>query len=140
MKNKIFIVALIGICTLMHGCRNAEEKKEMSPEAVVETFYRAVAAGDFEQACALCDSVGMQDYIEAYREAWADMQKKDSSALAIAGSILSEAEIKIEKVTKEGDGRTISYSIRTEDNTKKKVATVTKEEGAWRVESITDAI
>ena len=68
MKNKIFIVALIGICTIMYGCRNAEEKKAMGPEDVVEAFSKALASGDFENARCLCDSIAMKDYIEGWTE------------------------------------------------------------------------
>ena len=93
MRNKIFIAALIGICTLMHGCRDAEEKKAMGPEAAVETFCRAVAAGDFETAGGLCDTVSMKGYLNEWRKVWNDLQKEDSSALAIASSMLSGAEI-----------------------------------------------
>lgn len=93
MKNKIFIAALIGICTLMHGCRDAEEKKAMGPEEVAESFCRAVAGGEFGQAWALCDTVAMKDYIDGRKEEWAMQEKQDSGAFRIASQMLSEVEL-----------------------------------------------
>mgnify|MGYP003427069367 CR=1 FL=1 len=77
MKSKISIVALIGICILIHGCGNAEEKKAMGPEEVAESFCRAVAGGEFGQAWALCDTVAMKGYIDGQKEAWAMLEKQD---------------------------------------------------------------
>ena len=139
MKNKIFIAALIGICTLMHGCRDAEEKKAMGPEAAVETFCRAVAAGDFETADELCDTVSMKRYLDEWRKVWNDLQKEDSSALAIASSMLSGAEIEVIRTERNGEKRTVLYRIEAEGNSKTRTATVKNEEGEWKVEEISDA-
>jgi hypothetical protein len=139
MKNKIFIAALIGICTLMHGCRDAEEKKAMGPEAAVETFCRAVAAGDFETAGGLCDTVSMKGYLDEWRKVWNDLQKEDSSALAIASSMLSGAEIEVIRTERNGEKRTVLYRIEAEGNSKTRTATVKNEEGEWKVEEISDA-
>jgi hypothetical protein len=139
MRNKIFIAALIGICTLMHGCRDAEEKKAMGPEAAVETFCRAVAAGDFETAGGLCDTVSMKGYLDEWRKVWNDLQKEDSSALAIASSMLSGAEIEVIRTERNGDKRTVLYRIEAEGNSKTRTATVKNEEGEWKVEEISDA-
>ena len=139
MRNKIFIAALIGICTLMHGCRDAEEKKAMGPEAAVETFCRAVAAGDFETAGGLCDTVSMKEYLDEWRKVWNDLQKEDSSALAIASSMLSGAEIEVIRTERNGEKRTVLYRIEAEGNSKTRTATVKNEEGEWKVEEISDA-
>ena len=139
MKNKIFIAALVGICTLMHGCRDAEEKKAMGPEAAVETFCRAVAAGDFETADELCDTVSMKGYLDEWRKVWNDLQKEDSSALAIASSMLSGAEIEVIRTERNGEKRTVLYRIEAEGNSKTRTATVKNEEGEWKVEEISDA-
>ena len=139
MRNKIFIAALIGICTLMHGCRDAEEKKAMGPEAAVETFCRAVAAGDFETAGGLCDTVSMKGYLDEWRKVWNDLQKEDSSALAIASSMLSGAEIEVIRTERNGEKRTVLYRIEAEGNSKTRTATVKNEEGEWKIEEISDA-
>ena len=139
MRNKIFIAALIGICTLMHGCRDAEEEKAMGPEAAVEAFCRAVAAGDFETAGGLCDTVSMKGYLDEWRKVWNDLQKEDSSALAIASSMLSGAEIEVIRTERNGEKRTVLYRIEAEGNSKTRTATVKNEEGEWKVEEISDA-
>ena len=139
MRNKIFIAALIGICTLMHGCRDAEVEKAMGPEAAVEAFCRAVAAGDFETADELCDTVSMKGYMDEWQKVWNDLQKEDSSALAIASSMLSGAEIEVIRTERNGDKRTVLYRIEAEGNSKTRTATVKNEEGEWKVEEISDA-
>ncbi|MBR2065219.1 MAG: DUF4878 domain-containing protein [Bacteroidales bacterium] len=140
MKSKIFIVALIGICSLMQGCGNVEEKKEMGPEATVEAFNRAITAGDFATAHSLCDTVSMKGYLDSYIEAWETLQREDSSALAIASSLLSGAVLEISKVEKDGEGKAVYYTLETEGHRKERKATVKKEEGEWKVQEITDAI
>ncbi len=116
------------------------KKEAMTPEAVVEDFCRAVAAGDFEEARSLCDTVSMNDYLRNYQKAMNSLQKEDSSALAIAAGILAGAEFEVTGVEKNGDERTIHYILKAEGCEKAKKATVKKEEGEWRVKEITDAI
>ena len=123
----------------MHGCRDAEEKEAMGPEAAVETFCRAVAAGDFETAGGLCDTVSMKGYLDEWRKVWNDLQKEDSSALAIASSMLSGAEIEVIRTERNGEKRTVLYRIEAEGNSKTRIATVKNEEGEWKVEEISDA-
>ena len=121
------------------GGNNAEEKKAMGPEAAVETFCRAVAAGDFETADELCDTVSMKGYLDEWRKVWNDLQKEDSSALAIASSMLSGAEIEVIRTERNGEKRTVLYRIEAEGNSKTRTATVKNEEGEWKVEEISDA-
>ena len=138
MRNKIFIVALVGICTLMHGCRNAEEKKVMGPEEVAESFCRAVAGGDFGQAWALCDTVAMKGYLNGQKEARAMLEKQDSSASGIASQILSEIEFVIDDIVKEGEERHLFCSIGFDGNKKGKLIILKKEEGEWKVKETAD--
>ena len=121
------------------GGNNAEEKEAMGPEAAVETFCRAVAAGDFETAGGLCDTVSMKGYLDEWRKVWNDLQKEDSSALAIASSMLSGAEIEVIRTERNGEKRTVLYRIEAEGNSKTRTATVKNEEGEWKVEEISDA-
>ena len=139
MRNKIFIAALIGICTLMHGCRDAEEKKAMEPEAVAEAFCRAVAAGDFETASSLCSAADMAVYLDRQKEGWDEArEKEDSSALLIASDMLSDIGITIDEVIKEDNRRHVFCSIGFEGNKKEKVMILQKEEGEWKVMPIAD--
>ncbi len=124
----------------MGSCAGGGKTVEMSPEEVVEAFSRAVAAGDFATAYELCDTVGMKDYIDNYREALTSLQKVDSSATAIAASMLSGAEFEVTDIDRDGETVSVRYRLEAEGNTKTKTATVKKEEGGWRVTSVTDRI
>ena len=120
------------------GC-NSGTSVEMGPAEVVDAFNRAITAGDFAQAGQLCDTVMMKDYLESYHEAWDAIMAEDSTALAIASSILEKAVIDVEEVKKEGEKRIVLYTLEADGHSKTRKAIVRKEEGAWRVERITDA-
>ena len=115
------INAVVAGLVILAGCGGSNEKA-MGPEATVEAFCRAVTAGQWSQAEALCDTVSM-----------------NSCALAIAESILADTVMTVEEVSKEDDRRVVSYTLAADGNSKTRKATLKKEEGAWRVERITDA-
>lgn len=138
MKSKIYIVALIGICTLMHGCRDAEEKKVMEPEEVAEQFCRAVAGGEFEQAWALCDTVAMKDYLNEQEASWNMLEQVDSSAFSIASEMLRNIDFTVEDIVKEGEERHLFTSIGFNGSKKGKLIILKKEEGEWKVSQIAD--
>ena len=136
---KFIFLNLLIMVALFSGCRGTEEKGQvLGPEAVVEAFCRAVAAGDMEQAEMLCDTVSMKGYLEEWTETWSELTRKDSSALRIASGILSESSFTVTNVVKDGDRRVITYTLATGDKSKNRSAVVRKEEGEWRVESLTD--
>ena len=81
----------------------------------------------------------MKDYLESYKEAWDVLNAEDSTVLTIASSILEKAVIEIDEVRKEGEKRVVLYSLEADGHSKTRKAVVKKEEGAWRVERITDA-
>lgn len=121
------------------GCGQRSGSVEMGPEETVETFCRALAAGEFDEARALCDTVAMNGYITDYAEALDMHMKVDSSVATIAAGMISRAEITVDEVVKDGNGRLVHYSVSlSEKETKAKTAKVRKEEGAWKVEAITD--
>ena len=60
--------------------------------------------------------------------------------MKIASGILSNAGIKVQKTERDGDKRVIIYTLEVDGKTKTRSAVVRKEEGAWRVENITDAV
>ena len=138
MKSKIYIVALIGICTLMHGCRDAEKKKVMEPEEVAEQFCRAVAGGEFEQALALCDTVAMKDYLNEQEASWNMLEQVDSSAFSIASEMLRNIDFTVEDIVKEGEERHLFTSIGFNGSNKGKLIILKKEEGEWKVSQIAD--
>ena len=113
----------------------------LGPEETVEAFCRAVAGSDFEKAMSLCDTTTMKGYIGQYAQAGDMMARKDSGATAIAAASLANAEFIVEDMTRDGDKRMIIYTIAAgKDMNKKKTAVVRKEEGAWKVEKITDSL
>ena len=121
-----------------NGCKGGQSV-EMGPSEVVEAFNRAVTAGDFSKASELCDTVAMKDYLESYKEAWDVLSAEDSTVMSIASSIHENAVIEVEDVRKEGDNRIVLYTLEADGHSKTRKAIVKKEEGAWRVERITDA-
>ena len=141
MKRIIMIAAVVAAMSVASSCGNGKTDKaaELGPEQTLETFCRAMASGEFDKAAELCDTMAMKSYIEAYVQAWVMQAKADSSATAIAGAMLSEADITVEDVVREGDKRHILYIMDAGNGLRKeKKATVKKEEGVWKVEQITD--
>lgn len=140
-RNIISTVVATVVMLALTACGNGKADKiaEMGPEQTLEAFCRAVASGEFDKATVLCDTTAMKEYIEAYAQAWEMQAKADSSATAIAGAVLSDAEITIEDVIREGERRHIIYIMDAGNGLRKdKKATVKKEEGVWKVEQITD--
>lgn len=141
MKRIIMMAAVAATMSVAASCGNGKTDKavELGPEQTLEAFCRAVASGEFDKATGLCDTTAMKGYIETYAQAWLMQAKADSSATAIAGAVLSEADITVEDVVREGEKRHILYIMDAGNGLKKeKKATVKKEEGVWKVEQITD--
>lgn len=133
----ILMAAAVIICS----CNQAgKQEKALGPEETVEAFCKAVACGDFIAARELCDTVSMAPYIDACQEKWDNMARMDSALVDIAAALLSSAQIEINETVKDGECRKVFYTIdATMGMKKEKVATVKKEEGAWRVGMISDA-
>ncbi len=129
-------ILIVAAAVLAAACGSSQKK---GPEDVVVEFSRAVAAGDFETAYGLCDTLSMKDYLDNCREAMELCQKKDSAVYSIAAGMLSAAGIDVMEVKKTDDGRSVMFSISAEGAVRNKLATVKKEEGEWRVTSISDA-
>ena len=125
---------------ILTGCKGAEKEKVMGPEQTVEAFCRAVTAGEWAEAEALCDTLSMREYLDSYKEAWETLHKADSCAMAIAKGILAGTVMSVDDIRKEDDRRIISYTLTADGNRKARKAVVRKEEGAWRVERISDVL
>lgn len=133
---------LIGtaVCLMMGGCFSGKEKKD-GPEVVVENFYRAMAAGEWDQACCLCDTVAMKDYLESYQQAWESFSQEDSAVMEVASSMLADAAVEVTGIEKAEDGRLVLFTVQTGDIKVERKALVKKdEEGAWKVTEITEAL
>ena len=109
---------------------------ESGPEETLREFYRNLFSGDFNSAESLCDTLEMRGYVENLRNAW---NVTDSAVTKIMPAILSEMEISVTEVVKKGKEKTVFYELTaTDGRNKEKVATLSKEEGEWRIKAITD--
>ena len=135
---KILMVCAVAVMAV--ACGGNGGGKADGPEAVVTAFGKAVAAGQWDEAYGVCDTLTMKEYISANRQAWEDSEKADSNAMKIAAQLMSEADVEILGIEKTDGGREVRYAIGIEGLRKERKAIVMKnEEGAWRVTAITDA-
>ena len=106
------------------------------PKETVEAFCKALTAGDFSTAANYCRMPEMDEYIGRLSSAW---EASDSTAAAIVPAILSETAVSITDIVKNGQERTVFYKLTATDGSdKEKIATLRKEEGGWKIKSITD--
>ena len=135
---KILMVAAVAVMAV--ACGGNGGGKADGPEAVVAAFSKAVAAGQWEEAYGLCDTLSMKEYICANRQAWEYLEKADSNAMKIAAELMGQAVVEVIDVEKVDGGRQVHYAIELERMRKERKAIVMKnEEGAWKVTAITDA-
>ena len=128
---------MAGIAAILTGCFQ-NKRAEPGPEETLRTFYMELCAGDFDMAESLCDSLTMDGYIDGLRKVW---NESDSPVCAIASDILSEMSIEITDTEQNSQSRTIFYKLTaTDGQNKEKIATLRKEEGAWKIEAITDRL
>ncbi len=129
------ILLLTAVAVVLTGCIQTREAA-LGPGETLETFYTNLFAGDFDETESLCDTLGMQEYIEVLRAAW---EQTDSSVMTIVPAILSETAVSITDIVKNGQERTVFYKLTATDGSdKEKIATLRKEEGGWKIKSITD--
>ena len=120
------------------GCNGGKEKT-IGPEKTVEAFCKAVTAGEWTKAEALCDTVSMKEYLDSYKDAWETLLKEEGRVMEIAQALLAETVTTVKEVRRIDDRRIVSYTLTADGNSKTREATLKKEEGAWKVERIADA-
>ena len=127
--------AMMAVACGGNGCGKAD-----GPEAVVTAFSKAVAAGQWDEAYGLCDTLTMKEYISSNQQAWEYLEKADSNAMKIAAQLMSDIDVEVIDVEKTYRGKQVHYAIGIEGMRKERKAIVSKdEEGAWKVTAITDA-
>ena len=132
---------MVAVAVMAAACGGKGGGKADGPEAVVTAFSKAVAAGQWEEAYGLCDTLSMKEYISANRQAWEYLEKADSNAMKIAAELMGQAVVEVIDVEKVDGGRQVHYAIELEGMRKERKAMASKdEEGAWKVTAITDAI
>ena len=133
------ILMMVAVAVMAVACGWNGGGKADGPEAVVTAFSKAVAAGQWEEAYGLCDTLSMKEYISANRQAWEYLEKADSNAMKIAAELMAQAVVEVIDVEKVDGGRQVHYAIELEGMRKERKAVVAKnEEGAWKVTAITD--
>lgn len=137
MRMRIFAAAA-AVALAAAGCGRKQAENVMGPQETVEAFCRAVAGGEFEVAMDLCDMDTMEEYIGSYARAWEAAKEQDGGAAAIAAGMVSEMEMDFEDIIKEGDSRHVFFRMSLGGEEKKKLAILRKEEGEWKVETVTD--
>ena len=131
---------ICAVAMMAVACGGNGGEKADGPEAVVAAFSKAVAAGQWDEAYGLCDTLTMKEYISANRQAWEYLEKADSNAMKIAAEMMAEAVVEVLEVEKVDGGRQVHYAIGIDEMRKERKAVVAKnEEGAWKVTAITDA-
>ena len=124
--------------SIIKQCRGKDSQTELGPDKTLMEFYSNLCSGNFEQATLLCDTLTMNGFINKFRRTW---EETDSTVCAMASDILSDMTVVVTDTEKNGQTRTIFYVLATTDGqNKEKVATLRKEEGAWKIEAITDRL
>lgn len=132
MRNLLILTA---VALITAGCFQ-RGGKEQGPEDTVQAFYKALCSGEFEKAESYCDTLLMGGYLEGIRSVW---EAADENVATIASDILSETSVKMTDTVKDGQKRTIFYTLTSTDGQNKKKAAVLKiEEREWKIEQITD--
>lgn len=130
MKNT-FILAVVAM--ILAGCFGGKST-ELGPGEVVQEYYKAICSGDFGKAASLCDTICMTGHIEEVRNVWG---QQDSTITAIIADILSETEVEISDIQKDGDNRNVFYKLANPSyEGKEEIAVVGNEEGEWKIKSI----
>ena len=128
------VSSLVLFAVLLTGCIQ-NKNAELGPEDTMQAFYKALCSGEFKQAENFCNTLDMSGYLEGFRSAW---DSAGEGITDIASDILSEMTVEVTSVQKNGQSRTIFYELVTERRIKEKIATLKKEEGAWKIAQITD--
>lgn len=128
---KTFILAVVAM--ILAGCFGGKST-EPGPGEVVQEYYKAICSGDFGKAASLCDTICMTGHIEEVRNVW---EQQDSTITAIIADILSETEVEITDIQKDGDNRNVFYKLANPSyEGKEEIAVVGNEEGEWKIKSI----
>ena len=129
------LLIAMAVSVFIMGCQQNGESK-LGPDDTIEAFYRSLYSGAFDQAESLCDIPAMSEYVNGFRSAW---EKNDSTIRMIASDILADISVEITDAEQNSQNRTIFYKMTaTDGQSKEKIATLRKEEGAWKITAIID--
>ena len=124
------------ILTCLTSCK--EKSVEMGPVETLEAFCRAMTAGEWAEAEALCNAYDMKEYIDTYRKAFDELQAGEHNVTTIVRSVLANTEITVLDNKKDDKKRCVTYLLKIGEYNKTRKAILGKEDGKWRVEKIAD--
>lgn len=122
------------------GCTAGRQNASGGPEETVQAFYAALAEGQFETAYGLCDTLLMQDYLRSYVSEWEKMAlKADTCACAIACSMMADMEVSVISAERTENKTEVRFRLEKKGHSPKgKKAVLRKEEGEWKIETVTE--
>lgn len=146
----IFLLGLAGVVIwAVSGRGAAGDQKPLSPEATVAEFNRFMLSGQWDAAEDLCGEP-MSRYIGRFREAWEEMEDRDSSVFSAAQRLLDSVKVDVTRTEKAGSGRILVHYVIDSSvpgyEGKRNVAELaehkSRDEGkkVWRIESIKEEI
>jgi hypothetical protein len=133
------LAAALAAFLCLRGEETARAQKP-GPEEVLTSFSESMKRGDFKKAKGMCDTVSMQDYLDAYIRKWEEKSQKDSAAFASTVNVLSETVMEIGNLEEMDGVCFIDYTLTLDGNTRQSRASLKKEEGEWKVAEITGRI
>lgn len=134
LKNCLYLFVSAAIFC---GCAGVDGT---APEQVVSAFNEALIQGRFGDAASLCDTLLMDGYLKRYEAGWKRAAKMNGRLTSAAQSALADIRTEIVSVEKDGDKRVVCYKVGIPGSTHAKVkkAVLGKEEGEWRIKSVTE--
>lgn len=146
----IAVLGLAGVVIWAVSGRDVPGNSDiLSPEATVEEFNRFMLSGQWDAAEGLCGEP-MSRYISTFRNAWEEIQERDSSVFSAAQALLDSVEVEISGTEKAGSGKVLVHYVINSSvpghEEKRKVAELaehrSQDEGGrvWRIESVREEI
>lgn len=116
----------------------SKENKVLGPEGVVEEFTSAMKKGEFDKAVEFCNADSMNVYMEAYKQMWNKLSKKDGETFAETAKILAGTQLNFTGMQELDGVCTVDHTLELNGVQKNHQATLRMEEGEWKMIKITD--
>lgn len=107
----IVLLGIAGVAIWALSGRDAGGNAErLSPEATVEEFNRFMLSGQWDAAGDLCGEP-MAHYIGRFRNAWEEIEDRDSSVFSAAQQLFDSVGVKISGTEKAPGGRILVHYV-----------------------------
>ena len=132
-------IGIIGAFMIFKGNDGSSSQEDTKgPEGVLSEFVGAMKMGEFDKAWNLCDTAGMENYMQTYIQKWDSLSMKDSAAFASITALLAGTELHFLGLEENDGVSTIDYCLEMDGNLNAHQATLRMEEGEWKIVAITD--